>query len=170
MQNYFELFSLVAQFDIDKPTLEAQYQEQMAHFHPDKFATSSEKEKILALQNTALINSAYDTLKSPLSRAAYLLELQGIDAFDEQDTQMDTDFLINQIALRERLELIESNKNALLLDDFIIDIDQQIKQNINRIKNFFKENNLDKIKKLVRELKFYTQLSVQANQLMDEWL
>ena len=43
-------------------------------------------------------------------------------------------------------------------------------QNIDQIKQLFKLYEFDKIKNLVRELKFYTQLKVQANQLMDEWL
>jgi DnaJ-domain-containing protein 1 len=55
----------------------------------------------------AIINTAFDTLKSPLLRATYLLELQGINAFDEKDTQMDVDFLMNQIELRESLEAIK---------------------------------------------------------------
>ena len=103
-------------------------------------------------------------------RATYLLELQGINAFDEKDTQMDIDFLMNQIALREQLESIELSKNELDLDDFTDNIKQKIKQNIEQISHFFKAEEFNKIKNLVRELKFYTQLNTQANQLMDEWL
>jgi molecular chaperone HscB len=98
MKNYFELFSLEADFSIDLVALEQIYQTQIARHHPDKFATGSDKEKTLAVQNTSLINSAFDTLKSPLLRATYLLELQGIDAFDEKTcpTQALT-FLLYQI-------------------------------------------------------------------------
>ncbi len=170
MQNYFELFSLEVDFAIDLTNLEQAYQSQIAQYHPDKFATHSDKDKNLALQNTALINTAFDTLKSPLSRATYLLELQGINAFDEKDTQMDMDFLMGQIALRERLESIESNKDELSLDEFIEDVDQKLKQNIKEIQQLFNVNDFEKIKNLVRELKFYNQLSTQANQLIDEWL
>jgi molecular chaperone HscB len=45
-----------------------------------------------------------------------------------------------------------------------------VTQNIEQVKQLFELNEFDKIKNLVRELKFYTQLKVQANQLMDEWL
>jgi molecular chaperone HscB len=122
------------------------------------------------VQNTSLINSAFDTLKSPLLRATYLLELQGIDAFDEKDTQMNVNFLISQIELRESLEAIKAEENEMALDDFIADVGGKIKINIEQIQVFFKENSLDKIKNLVRELKFYIQLNTQANQLMDELL
>ena len=170
MQNYFELFSIDVSFSIDLELLESTYQQQIAKFHPDKFATHSDKEKSLALQNTSLINTAFDTLKSPLLRATYLLELQDIDAFDEKDTQMDVAFLMSQIELREQLESIESNKDELELDDFVENINQKVSQNIEQIEQLFVVNDLDKIKNLVRELKFYVQLNTQANQLMDEWL
>ncbi|CAB9539586.1 Chaperone protein HscB [uncultured Gammaproteobacteria bacterium] len=170
MKNYFELFSLEADFSIDLVALEQIYQTQIARHHPDKFATGSDKEKTLAVQNTSLINSAFDTLKSPLLRATYLLELQGIDAFDEKDTQMNVNFLMSQIELRESLEAIKAEENEMALDDFIADVGGKIKINIEQIQVFFKENSLDKIKNLVRELKFYIQLNTQANQLMDELL
>lgn len=170
MQNYFELFSLEVDFSIDLKALENAYQVQIAHYHPDKFASNSDKEKSLALQNTSLINTALETLSSPLLRATYLLELQGINAFDEKNTQMDTGFLISQIAFRESLEAIENAKDELALDDFIEDISNKIKQNIEEIQSLFEIDAFNKIKNLVRELKFYTQLNAQAKQLMDEWL
>lgn len=170
MQNYFELFSLEADFAIDLKALENAYQTQIAHYHPDKFVNKSDKEKSLALQNTSLINTAFETLSSALLRATYLLELQGINAFDEKDTQMDASFLINQIVLRESLEAIESAKDELAVDDFIENISNKIERNIEKIQSLFEIKAFNKIKNLVRELKFYTQLNIQAKQLMDEWL
>ena len=170
MQNYFELFSLDVNFALDLTSLEQAYQSKISVFHPDNFVTKSDKEKSIALQNTSLINTAYDTLKSPLLRATYLLELQEINAFDEKDTQMDMDFLISQIALREQLESLEADKDELELDDFIEQVSQKVTQNIGQINQLFEHDDFSKIKNLVRELKFYTQLNTQANQLMDEWL
>jgi molecular chaperone HscB len=167
MQNFFELFSLVKNFNTDLSKLELAYQRQVGKFHPDKFATATDKEKNLALQNTSLVNAAYDTLKSPLLRATYLLELEGINAFDEKDTQMDVAFLMSQIELRESLEVIESSKDEIELDDFIENITSKIRMNINKISTAF-DSDYDQIKNLVRELKFYEQLNLHAKQLMDE--
>ncbi|CAC9604959.1 Chaperone protein HscB [uncultured Gammaproteobacteria bacterium] len=169
MQNFFELFSLTPNFNIDLTELESAYQQQVAKFHPDKFAIGTDKEKSFALQNTSLINTAYDTLKSSLLRATYLLELEGVNAFDEKDTQMDVDFLMSQIELREALEAIESSKDEVELDDFIEKISIKIKKNITDISIAF-NSNFDQIKNLVRELKFYEQLNLHAKQLMDEWM
>jgi molecular chaperone HscB len=171
MQNYFELFSLAPDFDINITKLNTQYQQQVAKFHPDKFASSSDnKQKTLALQNTSLINTAFETLKSPLSRANYLLELNGINVFDEKDTQMNVDFLISQIELRESLGIIQTAKDEAALDTFIKDISNKIKDNVKKIHQAFIDKDDIKNKNMVRELKFYQQLEQQANALMDELL
>ena len=171
MQNYFELFDLEATFEIDDQALSGAYQAQVSKFHPDKFASKSSPEQLQALQNTSLINSAYDALKSPLERASYLLTLQGINPFDEKDTQMDVGFLMAQIELRERLEAIKSEKDELGLDDYIANIQTHIVDNVVSIsKSFAGSDDLQKVKNLVRELKFYSQLKKEANRLMDEWL
>ena len=171
MQNYFELFDLEATFAIDDQALSHAYQEQVSKFHPDKFASKGSSEQLQALQNTSLINSAYDALKSPLERANYLLTLEGINPFDEKDTQMDVDFLMAQIELREQLESIKSQQDELNLDDYIVGIQTHIAENVASIsQSFAVSDDLQKVKNLVRELKFYSQLKNEANRLMDEWL
>lgn len=170
MQNYFELFSLDAGFSLNNSTLDAAYQVQISKFHPDKFVNRSANEKSAALQNTSLINFAFDTLKSPLKRATYLLELKGIKAFDEKDTQMDKDFLISQIELREQLESIANNKDEIALDDFIENVSQKVNKNIKELDKLFNLNDFEKVKNLVRELKFYIQLKEHSAAIMDEWL
>lgn len=171
MQNYFELFDLEATFAIDDQALSHAYQAQVSKFHPDKFASKSSSEQLQALQNTSLINSAYDALKSPLERANYLLTLEGINPFDEKDTQMNVDFLMAQIELREQLEDIKSQQDEMGLDDYIGNIQAHISENVASISTSFSvSDDLQKVKNLVRELKFYSQLKNEANRLMDEWL
>ena len=171
MQNYFELFDLKTSFFVDDEALKKSYQVQVMRFHPDNFATKSQAEQLQALQNTSLVNSAYTTLKTPLNRASYLLNLENINPFDEKDTNMDTDFLISQIELREQLENIKEQKDNLALDNFIERVQDFIKDNVASIsKSFTQSRDLQEIKTLVRELKFYEQLNKEANMLMDEWL
>ena len=171
MQNYFELFDLKTSFFVDDEALKKSYQAQIMRFHPDNFATKSQAEQLQALQNTSLVNSAYITLKTPLNRASYLLNLENINPFDEKDTNMDADFLISQIELREQLENIKEQKDNLALDNFIERVQDFIKDNVASISEAFTQSrDLQEIKTLVRELKFYEQLNKEANMLMDEWL
>jgi len=55
------------------------------------------------MQWTTRVNEAYRTLKSPVQRAKYLLELNGVDVALETDTQMPVEFLTRQLELREAL-------------------------------------------------------------------
>ena len=50
------------------------------------------------------MNEAYRTLKSPVQRARHLLELHGVDVAFETNTAMPTEFLMQQMELREALE------------------------------------------------------------------
>ena len=170
MQNYFELFDLETSFFIDEAALKSSYQLEISRFHPDNFATRGEPEKLQALQNTSLLNSAYNALKAPLSRASYLLKLQGVDAFDEKDTVMEEGFLISQIELRDKLEDIEEKKDSLGLDNFIELIDSFIEEKIKLISEAYNLSSDQQVIKMhVRELKFFDQLYKEANSLMDEW-
>jgi molecular chaperone HscB len=66
------------------------------------------------VQWSARVNEAYRILKSPVRRAQYLLEMNGVDVQFETNTQMPTDFLLQQLELREALE---QAKSPAALDD-----------------------------------------------------
>jgi molecular chaperone HscB len=55
------------------------------------------------MQWTTRVNEAYRTLRSPVQRAKYLLELNGVDVAFETNTQMPAEFLMRQLELREAL-------------------------------------------------------------------
>lgn len=169
--NYFQLFDMEANFDINDKKLDELYNKQIEKFHPDKFVAKSSMEKLQALQNTSLINSAYQIIKKPLERAVYILELNGINAFDDKDTNMDIEFLMQQSELREDLENIQNDKNEDRLDKFIKNIDEKITLNIKDLNKLFKNKaDLVEIKNCVRELKFYEQLLKEANNSLHYWL
>ncbi len=170
-QNYFELFDITKSFNVDANDLLIAYQKQISLFHPDKFTIKSEAEQLQALQNSALINSAYDALKSPLKRAEYMLNMEDIYPFDDKDTMMDSRFLLTQIELREDLEVIKRQKDSLALDDFIKCVKSFIQDNVALLADAFSNLNDYKLATvLVRELKFYEQLNREAASLIDEWL
>ncbi len=100
-QDFFELFGLQPRFALDAGVLERSYREIQSQIHPDKFAHASEADRRASMQWTARINEAYQTLKHPLTRAAYLLELRGIDPALESNTAMAPEFLSEQMGWRE---------------------------------------------------------------------
>lgn len=105
-RNHFELFGLPVAFDLDPGLLSERYRELQKQVHPDRFAGASDRERLLSVQRTAEINEAYQALKDPLKRARHLLELRGLDAALESNTVMDRQFLMEQMDLREELEVV----------------------------------------------------------------
>src|SRR5499426_1503841 len=96
--------------------LEKAYREVQSRVHPDRFAHAGDAERRASLQWTTRVNEAYRTLKDPVQRGRHLLELHGVDVAFETNTQMPTDFLMQQLELREELEAATAKKDDSGLD------------------------------------------------------
>jgi molecular chaperone HscB len=62
---------------LDPALLETRYHELSRRTHPDRFAVASAKIRDASVRATALVTRAYRTLRDPISRANYWLELHG---------------------------------------------------------------------------------------------
>jgi molecular chaperone HscB len=102
--NDFELFGLTRQFAQERSALDARWKALQAQVHPDKFAAQGAAAQRLAMQWSVRINEAYQRLKNPLQRAAYLCELQGSPIQAHSNTAMAPAFLMQQIEWREALD------------------------------------------------------------------
>lgn len=103
-ENHFQIFGIPEGFEVDAAALEERYRELQREVHPDRFARASQAEQRVSMQLATRVNEAYQTLKSPLKRAEYLLQLQGIDPEFETNTSMPAEFLAGEMERRERLE------------------------------------------------------------------
>lgn len=113
MVNYFDLMGLPIDFNLDKNQLDTTFRQLQSQFHPDvnKPLTSSQKPptslaNLTDEQASAIINTAYQTLKNPDSLATHLLELSG-QAIGLNESIRDLDFLDKAMALRISLEEAE---------------------------------------------------------------
>jgi molecular chaperone HscB len=100
----FELFELAPRFQVERATLDARWRVLQAQVHPDKFALESAAAQRVAMQWAVRVNEAYERLKNPLQRAAYLCELHGAPIKAESNTAMPTAFLMQQMEWREALD------------------------------------------------------------------
>ena len=116
LQSHFELFGLPAAFGLDQEALEQAYREIQSRVHPDRFAHAGDAERRASLQWTTRVNEAYRALKDPVQRGKHLLELHGVDVAFETNTQMPSDFLLQQLELREELESATGKKDASRLE------------------------------------------------------
>ena len=113
-QNHFELFGIPAQFAVDTAELVRRYRELQREVHPDRFAVAPDAERRVSIQLATRVNEAYQTLKSPLRRAVYILQLRGVDPKFETNTAMPGEFLMEQMSWRERIEAGSEKPEALL--------------------------------------------------------
>jgi molecular chaperone HscB len=116
MQNHFELFHLPQRFAVDSSALDNAYREVQSRVHPDRFVSATDTEKRVAMQWATRANEAYQTLKNPFKRAAYLCELNGIDLQTESNTAMPREFLMQQMEWHEALEEARAAKDIAALD------------------------------------------------------
>jgi len=100
----FSLFGLEKRFAIDRAALDTQWRRLQSEVHPDRFAGEGASAQRMAMQWAVRVNEAYNRLKDPLRRAAYLCELQGAAVAAETNTAMPTAFLMQQMDWREALD------------------------------------------------------------------
>lgn len=161
MNQYFVLFQLPEQFDIDDKQLEQNYRLLAAQCHPDKFAAKSAFEQKQAMMLATTINEAYRILSNPLDRAAYLLQQQNIDADAPEHTHFPADFLIQQIQWRETLEDARAEADAATLHELAATIQQEQNKLNQELITAFTQNQLEKAAELVRLGRFLQKLQTE---------
>jgi molecular chaperone HscB len=100
----FELFDTQSRFAQDRAALDARWRVLQAEVHPDRFAAQGAAAQRIAMQWAVRVNEAYQRLKDPIKRAAYLCELNGAPIEAENNTAMPTAFLVQQMEWREALD------------------------------------------------------------------
>jgi molecular chaperone HscB len=76
--DYFAFLGVPRKLKLDLADLEQRFRVLSRQFHPDFFYNASPAERLASLERSSYLNDAYRTLKQPISRIAYLLELEGV--------------------------------------------------------------------------------------------
>lgn len=168
IQTHFELFNLPVSFELDLQDLSQRFRELQRAVHPDRFANASDLEKRMSVEKAALINDAYQILKSPQRRARYMLELQSVSFDDEKDMALDPTFLMEQIELREALaELNQSTDPIASLNKIMADIKSRISVVIQGLREGLEQEQLDEVQKInlkqmIHKMQFLNKLQEEA--------
>lgn len=112
----FELFGVPRRYAQDRAALDARWKDLQREAHPDRHAASGAAAQRQAMQWSVRINEAYQRIKDPLRRAAYLCELHGAPVRAEDNTAMPAAFLMQQMEWREALEEAASLAEVEALD------------------------------------------------------
>ncbi len=169
-KDYFDLFALPVSYNVDGVLLAQRYRELQHTIHPDKYTTSSDQDRRLSLQLTAQVNEAFQTLKNPILRAKYLLQLH--DAVPDDNAAMNPEFLGEQMELRERLADIKDsqdkgNELARISDDLDIR-SREIQERFGRFFDSGKPDDLDSAGGIFLEMQFIDKLQREIAEIETE--
>lgn len=74
--DYFAVFGLPRKLGLDLEELQRRFYDWSRKFHPDLFQRATPEEQAISLENSALVNTAYRTLRDPIARVEYLIGLE----------------------------------------------------------------------------------------------
>lgn len=108
--NYFELFEIPVQLQVDKSVLPRKYFELSRRYHPDFFVNGTGEEQALALERSALLNKAFQTFQQTDETIRYVLTLKGL-LEDEEKYALPPEFLMEVMEINESM-MDDEGENA----------------------------------------------------------
>jgi molecular chaperone HscB len=106
--DYFAFLGLPRKLNLGAAELEQRFRALSRQFHPDYFHNAPPQERRASLERSSYLNDAYRTLKQPISRIEYLLEIEGFRAAGPSETgkQAPPSLLEEVFELNEELDAI----------------------------------------------------------------
>jgi molecular chaperone HscB len=114
--DYFSFLGLPRKLTIAASDLERNFRLLSRQFHPDYFYNATLAERRASLERSSYLNDAYRTLRQPISRIAYLLELEGLGTASTDRghgaAQVPPALLEEVFALNEELDDIRAQRES----------------------------------------------------------
>jgi len=110
--DYFAIFGLPRKLWIEMSALEQKFLQMSWKLHPDNFVNASEPERELSLKRSSELNDAYRTLRDPIARVEYLLEIEGARKEGEHKQQAPPELLEEVFELNESLDELREARQS----------------------------------------------------------
>ena len=162
----FEIFGLSPAFAVDREALDTRWKDLQREAHPDRFATADGEAPRQAMQWSVRINEAYQRLKDPLKRAAYLCELNGAPIEAENNTAMPAAFLMQQMQWREDLDEASGSDDLERMADEVASTRRDMLQSLARTAD--DERDFPALAQQVRALMFVERFARDVENRLDQ--
>jgi len=106
--DYFSVFGLPRKLGLDLEELQRRFYDWSRKFHPDLFQRATPEEQAISLENSALVNTAYRTLRDPIARVEYLIGLEEGAARGIRP-KAPRDLLEEMLLVQEALEAVKAS-------------------------------------------------------------
>ena len=110
---YFELFEIPVQLQVDIKQLSRKFLQLSRRYHPDFFTQDTPEAQEEALQQSALLNKAWNVFQQPDEILAYVLKLKGL-LTEQEKFQLDPAFLMEMMDINEAIEEKDPTRQASL--------------------------------------------------------
>lgn len=167
MQDPFELFGIAVGFQLDTALLSQRYLDLQKQYHPDNFATESTAQQLAAVQQAAQINEAYQILKNPIRRAEAILQLNWTQPLNPEETVKDSEFLLQQLMLREDLEAAACGCDEAEISALRDKSETLRRQQLQAIEHAIQHSAWAELKQQIDRLKFIEKLLSEVEQIED---
>jgi molecular chaperone HscB len=152
--DHFIRLGLARDYSVDRAVLDRQYFQFQRALHPDRFSGKSPREKALSQQQAVSLNEAYETLKDPLKRAAYMLKMSGRTSEPAADPMTLMEFLERHEELSEADDAITSK--------IVEALPGEARACQEALARAFADGNFDEASRLTARLKFLNRLADEA--------
>mmetsp|Transcript_90524 Transcript_90524/g.258956 ORF Transcript_90524/g.258956 Transcript_90524/m.258956 type:complete len:271 (+) Transcript_90524:62-874(+) len=159
---HFELLGLTPKFALDLAEVDKAYKDLQRKLHPDRHAQAEERQRERVDAHSARVNEAVSTLRSPLLRAGYWMELHGVRVLEE-DQRIDD--AATMMEVMEVSEEIEEAKSQGAIDRLASDNDAKVSEIEGKLEACFQKEDWEAGRPLLERLQMLTRL----RQRMDEW-
>ena len=165
--NYFELFELPLQFEVDAKKIRPKFLELSRRFHPDFHSQENEVNQQKVMEQSALINKGWQVFQEPLATLHYVLQLLG-KIKEQENPVLSADFLMEMMELNERLTEGDQDQQLQLKEE----INRYEKELYEGIKSILKspptvatDTDLEKIKEYYYKQKYLNRIQerIQLN-------
>ena len=157
--NYFELFALNHAEQPNIHRLNTILFELQNKLHPDRFVTHDKSVQERAIAHSEIINEAYQTLKNPLKRLNYMLQLAGVE-FESIGTDVSSKYALEAFELQERAAELN---DAAERDEFIVELESKQKQLIDKCHQELAAANIQAAVESFAQIKFLNSLLSNLN-------
>lgn len=106
--DYFSVFGLPRKLGLDLEELQRRFYDWSRKFHPDLFQRATPEEQAISLENSALVNTAYRTLRDSIARVEYLIGLEE-GAVKGIPPKAPLDLLEEMLLVQEALEAVKAS-------------------------------------------------------------
>ncbi|XP_073134340.1 iron-sulfur cluster co-chaperone protein HscB homolog [Henckelia pumila] len=149
--DYFQIFGMGRDYNVDVGELEREYKNWQRKLHPDLVHSKTQREREYAAEQSARLIDAYRTLADPLSRAIYMMKLEG-SIVDEEERITDLELLAEIMELREAVEEAEGTEALIQLQ---AQLQEKLQYWSNSFEDAFRSTQYEDALSSIRRMTYY---------------